>query len=174
MPEISDGKTVTSTFYYSNPATQYLTETNSAGVVTGMPGESTAMTGLPAPVTSQPSKATIPAGLPTGTTVVYYNASSGLTSFTISVGSSTTDVLGAAPGVQTGMSSSFIPAGQTGGQGGHTGGRGGATGTNGGNGNQQASASGSASASSTTGAASNVKVASAGMIGLGALFAALL
>lgn len=67
--EASTTSTSISTPPYSNPATQYLTQTNSLGVVTGQPT-------LPAgglPVTTQPAVdtqvgtvATIPAGLPTG------------------------------------------------------------------------------------------------------------
>lgn len=54
---------------YSNPATQYLTQTDSRGVITGQP---TVPAGGP-PVTTQPpvetqvgTLATIPAGLPAG------------------------------------------------------------------------------------------------------------
>jgi hypothetical protein len=165
--------TVVSTYYYSNPATKYLTETNSVGVITGMPGQSTIVTGQPHAVTSQPAVATIPAGLPTGFDTITINGTAGLTSFTIDVASSTTRVLGA-PNVKTGTAgaSSFVPAGQSGTQGGN-GPHHKPTGTAGGN--NQGTASSSASASSSSGgAASNVKVASAGMLGLGALFAAIL
>jgi len=159
---------IVETLTYSNPATQYLTETNSAGVVTGMPKGSAVPTGVPHAVTSQPPPATIPAGLPTGTTVIYYNGTAGFTSFTVSVGSKSTTVLGQAG---TASGSVFVPAGQstpTGGPHHHQ------TGTATGGSNNQGTQSSSASASSSSGAADNVKVASAGMIGLAGLFAALL
>ena len=149
-----------STYTYSNPATSYLTQTNSLGVVTGMP-TNPAATGA---VTSQPPVSTIPAGEPTGLNTLSQNVSGTLHSFTISVGSSTTMVLSGA-GVATSSS----------------GGAGGSHHTKGSNGGgSQASAAGgsstqSASASSSGNAAvSNANVASAGLIGLGALFAALL
>ena len=165
MPELSGSVTITSTYTYSNPATKFLTETNSAGVVTGLPGQSgqpEAVTSQPAVVTSQPPVATLPAALPSGYNTIYLNVSSHLTSITVSAGKSTTTILGDADVSTVG------PGGhQTGGAGRPHGG----SPTHGG---QQAS-SASASASSTeTGAASNMKVASAGMLGLGALFAALL
>lgn len=117
---------------------------------------------MPTLVTSQPAVATIPAGLPSGTTVITYNGTSGVTSFTVSVGKSTTTVLG---GNHAGTTSGsvFIPAGQTNKH--H------ATGTGSGSSGTQ---TGSAAASSSSGAAGNVKVASAGIFGLGAIFAALL
>ena len=137
-----------------------------------MPGKSTIVT-QPAAMTSQPPVATIPAGLSQGFHTLTINATAGLTSFTIDVKSSTTDVLGA-PNVKTGTAgaSSFVPAGQTGTAGGN-GPHHKPTGTAGGNSKGTASSSASASAS-TTGAANNVNVASAGMLGLGALFAAIL
>jgi hypothetical protein len=131
-----------------------------------MPGQSTVETGMPKAVTSQPPVATIPAGLTKGDYTFFYNGTAGFTSFTVSVGSKTTDVLG---GTQAGTTSGsvFIPAGQNTRGGGHA-----PTGTHGGN---QGTQSGSAAASSSTGAAAgNMKVASAGVFGLGALIAALL
>lgn len=47
------------TISYSNANTAYLTETNSLGVVTGMP---TVVTSQPSVVTSQASAAEVPAG----------------------------------------------------------------------------------------------------------------
>ena len=162
----SGSTTIVETLLYSNPATQYLTETNSEGVITGMPAGATVGTGMPTVVTSQPAVATIPAGEPTGYNTLTYNGTAGVTSFTISVGTKTTMVLG---GTQAGTTSGsvFIPAGQ----GTKTGGGHHATGTNGGG---QGTQTGSAAASSSTGAAANMKVASAGVFGLGALIAALL
>lgn len=107
----TDGKpttqTSTYTYDYSNPATQYLTQTNSDGIVTGMPSNSvdTAIPTQPKAETSQPPVATIPAGLGTGAHTLTINASSGLTSFTISVGSSTTSVVGSPSGI-TGVTTS--------------------------------------------------------------------
>ena len=150
--------------------------TNSNGVITGMPGQSTVDTGLPAAFTSQPAVATIPAGEPTGYHTLTLNISAQLTSFTISVGKSTTAVLGGAD-VST-VEGSSVGASQTGGGQGprphRTGGAGGSRGTGTAGGQQASSASASASASSSGAAQSNMKVASAGMLGLGALFAALL
>lgn len=170
MSYLSGSATVVSTYTYtySNPATQYLTQTNSEGVITGLPTLSGGETEIPTLVTKQPAVATIPAGLPTGQTVIYINGSSTLTSFTVSVGSSTTEVLG---GTQAGTTSGsvFIPAGQ----GTRTNGGNGPTGTRGGN-NQGTGTQSAAASSSSAGSASNVKAASAGIFGLGALFAALL
>lgn len=110
----SDGKPTTQTsaytYDYSNPATAYLTQTNSDGVVTGMPSQSvdTAIPTQPKAATSQPPVATIPAGLGTGAHTLTIAASSGLTSFTISVGSSTTAVVGSPSGI-TGVTTSGGP-----------------------------------------------------------------
>jgi len=169
VPELSGTVTVTSTYRYNNPATAYLTETNSAGVITGEPGQSTIET-QPAAVTSQPQVATIPAGI-SGTRVITINGTSGLTSFTVSGGKKTTEILGGAQvstaGASSGMEASSGGASPTGH--GHNGG--GASGN--GNGN---SGSGASSSSSSTGGAAptGLKVAGAGVIGLGAFVAALL
>jgi hypothetical protein len=174
---LSGSVTVTSTFRYSNPATKYLTETNSEGVVTGMP-ENTATNGMDtAVVTAQPPVATIPAGI-SGTTVIYYNASTGLTSFTVDGQSTTTNIIGEAGGVSTTagpFSSSAAGGSPTGGSGNNGGGNGGNGNGNGNGGNGGGSPTGAAAASSSTGAAvSNAQIASAGIFGLGAFFAALL
>jgi hypothetical protein len=171
VPELSGSVTVTSTYKYSNPATKYLTETNSDGIVTGMPsnaGTATVVTGEPA-VTSQPPVATIPAGI-SGTTVITINATAGLTSFTISAGKKTTQILGGAD-VSTAGGSSGGASGTGGGNNPqHTG-----SGNGNGNGNGGSGSSASASSSSTGAAAvATAQLASAGMIGLGAFFAALL
>lgn len=162
--------TVTSTYYYSNPATKFLTKTNSDGVVTGMPSNPAAtgtalVTTQPAVVTAQPSVATIPAGL-SGTYTLTYNGTAGLTSFTVIAQSTKTSILGGAAGISTVAGSSSA------GSNGHspkTTGRGG-------NGNGSgASASSSAASTSSTGAASpNMHLASGGLVGLAAFVAALL
>ncbi|KAI0202009.1 hypothetical protein F4808DRAFT_423185 [Astrocystis sublimbata] len=97
----SAGEAVTTvttyTYEYSNPATTLLTQTNSDGIITGLPSEGlpaetsqpAVVTSQPAVVTSIPAVATIPAGLPIGTTTI----AQGNSSFVISVGSSTTVVL---------------------------------------------------------------------------------
>ncbi|KAI1343152.1 hypothetical protein F5Y15DRAFT_372256 [Xylariaceae sp. FL0016] len=98
----SEGQPITTvttyTYEYSNPATTLLTQTNSDGVITGAPSGVIAslVTSQPAVVTSQPEVATIPAGLPEGMTTITMAAASGTgyTSFTVSVGSSTTEVVG--------------------------------------------------------------------------------
>ena len=148
---LSGGKTVKSvyTYTYSNPATAFLTETNSAGVITGMPSGAAVMT-------SQPAVATIPAGLPKGETVITYNGTKGLESFSISVGASTTIVLG---GQGVSASQSIGPSG-------------GVANPKGGNGG----GNGGASSSTTSGnaAPTGMKAASAGILGVGALVAALL
>ncbi|KAJ6013453.1 hypothetical protein N7540_008044 [Penicillium herquei] len=56
----SSAESVTSVADAGNPETQYLTETNSNGVVTGQPS---VITSQPAAVTSQEAAASIPAGL---------------------------------------------------------------------------------------------------------------
>ncbi|KAK7927615.1 hypothetical protein PG985_004613 [Apiospora marii] len=110
----TDGKPTTQTsaytYDYSNPATAYLTQTNSDGIVTGMPSQSidTAIPTQPKAETSQPPVATIPAGLATGAHTLTIAASSGLTSFTISVGSSTTAVVGSPSGI-TGVTTAGGP-----------------------------------------------------------------
>ncbi|KAI1361978.1 hypothetical protein F5Y08DRAFT_342079 [Xylaria arbuscula] len=86
--------TTTYVYEYSNPATTLLTQTNSDGIITGLPSEAetsqpAVVTSQPAVVTSIPDVATIPAGLPVGTTTI----AQGNSSFVISVGSSTTVVL---------------------------------------------------------------------------------
>lgn len=158
---------MTSTYYYSNPATKYSTETNSLGQVT-VSNPASAVTSMPAVVTTEPLVATIPAGEPTGTTEIVYNASGNVTSFEISVGKSTTTVIGATNVAVTTGSSVGVATQSAGTNGGgahhHKGG------SNGGS-----SSTASASASSSSGAAvGNANVASAGLLGLGALFAAFL
>ncbi|KAK4908586.1 hypothetical protein LTR49_022544 [Elasticomyces elasticus] len=169
--------TYTTTWTYSNGFTSYLTETNSLGVVTGMPSAATAATSLPGAITTQPSVitsqpavATIPAGLPVGVTSIAQNASGSLSYFSVSVGSSTTVVmLPSTASVVTAASGSSGSGSGASGSG--SAGASGASATGG-----SATSSGAASSSSAASAASanNVQYASAGLLGLGALFAALL
>merc|ERR1711939_559039 len=99
---------MTSSSSYSNDATQYLTQTDSRGVITGQPAAATSQPSLPAGASTQPQVATVPAALPTGiNTIAYGNESS----FLVSVGSSTTSVIGG-NGVQTDAS---VVEGTTGG-----------------------------------------------------------
>ncbi|KAK8051538.1 hypothetical protein PG993_002923 [Apiospora rasikravindrae] len=165
----TDGKPTTKTsaytYDYSNPATAYLTQTNSDGIVTGMPSNSvdTAIPTQPKAETSQPPVATIPAGLGTGAHTLTINASSGLTSFTISVGSSTTAVVGSPSGI-TGVTTSggAKPTGSNG-----NGGSNGDSSNGGSDGN-------SAAPSSTGGNAAGHYQAPAAAGVLGALFALLI
>jgi hypothetical protein len=169
---------------YTNAFTSYLTQTNSLGVITGMPAVATAQSALPSAVTtqpeavtSQPEVATIPAGLPEGVTHIMQNISRSLTSFEVSVGSSTTVVISAA-------SDATIVTGT----GTETGAAATASSSSGSSSNDDddSSASGSSSGSSTSGSgaaestgsadssAGRVTLASAGVLGFGALVAAFL
>lgn len=141
--------------------TNFLTETNSLGVVTGMPNLSNGY--APVAETSQPAVATIPAGLASGSvyTLAYGNASS----FTVSIGSSTTYVLGAAA---TGISLTEGTATGTAGSvsGSHSGTHSGTATSKG------ASGTGSeASATSSSAASANIKAASGAVLGVGAILA---
>ena len=159
--------TVSSTYTYSNTLTNFLSLTNSDGVVTGMPTLSNP--GTPVVATSQPAvetnvgaAASIPAGLPTGLNTIAYGGSNTSTNFfTVSVGPSTTVVL----------SSTTSSASRTGANGGS--GSGSETGASGSGGNNP-SATGSAGASESSSAADAAKVASGAVLGLGAVFVALL
>lgn len=161
----SDGKPTTQTsaytYDYSNPATAYLTQTNSDGIVTGMPSNSvdTAIPTQPKAATSQPPVATIPAGLGTGAHTLTIAASSGLTSFTISVGSSTTAVVGSPSGI-TGVTTAGGPK-ATG------------SGSNGGDSSSKTGSDGKAAPSSTGGSGAGHYQAPAAAGVLGALFALL-
>lgn len=185
VPEISGSVTITSTFRYSNPATLQLTETDSNGVVTGLPDATVAT--QPAVVTTQPAVDTVPAGLTSapvvatipagiiGTTVFTRNGTAGVYSYTVIGSNTSTTVIAGPAGISTTVGSSSVAAGTTGRNGQTTGGRRPTTTRGSGS---EASASGSASgtaASSTDNAAtSNMHLASGGLIGLAALFAALL
>merc|ERR1711967_149714 len=195
---------MTSSYSYSNDATQYLTQTDSRGVITGQPAAATSQPSLPAGASTQPQVATVPAALPTGiNTIAYGNESS----FLVSVGSSTTSIIGG-NGVQTDAS---VVEGTTGGvasattlttsssdsDASETSGSSGSSSTSSSDSDsndsdsdsdsnssasstsEDSSASGTASSSaadssSSDSAASNLHLASAGLVGLGALFAALL
>ncbi|RWA09148.1 hypothetical protein EKO27_g5940 [Xylaria grammica] len=161
----SAGEAVTATttyvYQYSNPATTLLTQTNSDGIITGLPSEAetsqpAVVTSQPAVVTSIPGVATIPAGLPAGTTTI----TQGNSSFVISVGPSTTVVL-----TSTTSTSASEDASSTGESGD-------STPTDGSN---PSSTSGSSddSPTETPGAASGVVPASFGFVSLVALVAAL-
>merc|ERR1712130_920250 len=194
--------TSSSSYSYSNDATQYLTQTDSRGVITGQPAAATSQPSLPAGVTTQPQVATVPAALPTGIqTIAYGNESS----FLVSVGSSTTSIIGG-NGVQTDAS---VVEGTTGGlasattlttsssdsDASETSGSSSSSSTSSSDSDsndsdsdsdsdssssasstsEDSSASGTASSSSSSDSgASNLHLASAGLVGLGALFAALL
>ncbi|KAI0452809.1 hypothetical protein F5B21DRAFT_481736 [Xylaria acuta] len=160
----SAGEAVTSlttyTYQYSNPATTLLTQTNSDGIITGLPSsgppaetsQPSVVTSQPSVVTSIPAVATIPAGLPTGlTTIVQGNSS-----FAISVGPSTTVVL-------TSTSTTSEDASNTGGS----------TPTDGSDPSSTSGSSGS-SPTETPGAAAGLVPASFGLVSFGALIAALL
>merc|ERR1712029_470824 len=193
---------MTSSYSYSNDATQYLTQTDSRGVITGQPAAATSQPSLPAGASTQPQVATVPAALPTGiNTIAYGNESS----FLVSVGSSTTSVIGG-NGVQTDAS---VVEGTTGGlasattlttsssdsDASETSGSSSSSSTSSSDSDsndsdsdsdsdssstsEDSSASGTASSSaadssSSDSGASNLHLASAGLVGLGALFAALL
>ncbi|KAI3324017.1 hypothetical protein HD806DRAFT_81330 [Xylariaceae sp. AK1471] len=159
----SAGEAVTTvttyTYQYSNPVTTLLTQTNSDGIITGLPSSGPAaetsqpsvVTSQPAVVTSIPAVATIPAGLPTGTTAIIQ----GNSSFVISVGPSTTVVL-------TSTSTASDDASNTGGS----------TPTDGSN--PSSSGSSGSSPTETPGAAAGLVPASFGLVSFGALIAALL
>ncbi|KAJ9630800.1 hypothetical protein H2203_001325 [Taxawa tesnikishii (nom. ined.)] len=178
---VSALSTSISTPPYSNPFTSFLTQTNSLGVVTGQPAAATNVGTNPAAVTTQPAVATIPAGLPAGVTVLNYGNETSR-DFTVSVGSSTTVVLGG--GVQT-IVTSGSPASATtsgassGSSSGSSGSSGSASGSSSGSRTSGSASSGSSTASASSSAASSsgnaaaaVKVASGALVGAGAFFAA--
>jgi hypothetical protein len=69
LASAQDGVSVVSV---SNPNTQFLTETDSNGVITGQPTVATSQPDQPAVVTSQPPIASLPA-LPDGLTTLTFN-----------------------------------------------------------------------------------------------------
>lgn len=167
---------------YTNGFTSYLTETNSLGVVTGMPEVATAQSALPPAVTSQPAVATIPAGLPEGNTYLLINISRSLTSFEVSVGSSTTVVVDAPESATivtgTGTETGAVATGTGSSSSDSSDDSSSASGSSTRGSSQSSSASGSAASSSASGsadsAAGRVTLASAGILGFGALVAAFL
>jgi hypothetical protein len=139
--------TSVSSVAYSNPNTQYTTQTNSDGVITGMPAVETsqpnqpgAVTTQPAVITSQPDVATLPA-LPNGLTTLSFNNHT----YTVSVNGNQTSIISS-----TSTSSSATGAGASG------------------------SGSGSGSSSTAKGAAATGKAAAGALIGAAGLVAALL
>ncbi|KAM0723267.1 hypothetical protein Q7P37_001468 [Cladosporium fusiforme] len=186
VPVSSGSTTVESTFSYSNGLTSFLTQTNSNGVITGMPAVETAQSALPPAVTAQPSVATIPAGLPEGVTHILINISRSLTSFEVSVGSSTTVVVdepsgativsgATATGTETDSSSGSSSTGSSSDSNNDDDSSSSdASGTS--DSESSASSTGDAadSTSSDSSAPGHLKMASAGMLGFGALVAAFL
>ncbi|KAI8624334.1 hypothetical protein F5Y19DRAFT_480713 [Xylariaceae sp. FL1651] len=149
----------TYTYQYSNPATSLLTQTNSDGIITGLPStgppaetsQPSVVTSQPNVVTSIPPVATIPAGLPSGLTTI----TQGNSSFVVSVGQSTTVVLTTSTTTPSASGASNTEGSASGGS------------------NPSATNSGSSGASHTPNAAAGVVPASFGL-SLGALVAALL
>jgi len=131
---------------YSNIETLYTTETNSLGVVTGMPDPVTTQPGQPAEVTSQPAAASIYAGLSQGlNTVVVGNST-----VTVDVNGNQTSIVSSTT-QSTAASASAATTGS-------------ATG----------SATGSSSTSKSSSAAANIKLASGALAGAAGLFAVFL
>ena len=174
-----------STIPYTNAFTSYLTQTNSLGVVTGMPAVETAQSALPPAVTSQPEVATIPAGLPEGVTHIMQNISRSLTSFEVSVGSSTTVVVNApsdvtivtGSGTETGAAATASSTGSSSSSSGDDDDSNDSSESGSSTSTDQSSTSDSDVAESTgdaDSAAGRVTLASAGVLGFGALIAAFL
>lgn len=135
--------TTESTVPYSNPETSYITETNSLGVITGMPTAVTTQPGQPSAVTTQPAAASIYAGLSSGlNTVVVGNRT-----LTVNVSGNQTSVVTPTPTTQ-----SSNGAGTTTGSGSGT-------------------KTGSSSSSTSSGAAAVVKMASGALAGAAGIFA---
>ncbi|KAK0335945.1 hypothetical protein LTR91_023133 [Friedmanniomyces endolithicus] len=177
----SGNTTVTTTISYSVPQTTLLTQTNSEGIITGQPVAATIPAGetaSPVAITSQPAVATIPAGLPVGVTSLAQNASGTLSYFTVSVGSSTTQVIGgvavAATGASTLGASGSASSAASGSTSATGSGSASAASATSGSGSSTASAAASSSTAKSAASVIGVQIASAGLIGLGALFAALL
>jgi uncharacterized membrane protein YgcG len=133
---------------YSNPATSYLTQTDSNGVITGQPSVATSMPGAvttqPGVVTSQPDAASIPALSSGMNTVVMGNRTQ-----TYNVVNNSTVLVTPTPTAAT-----------------TTGGSGSGSGSG-----SSGSKTGSGSSSTSSGAADNIKLASGALAGAGAVFA---
>lgn len=145
-----------------------------------MPDVATAQSALPPAVTSQPAVATIPAGLPEGNTYLLINISRTLTSFEVSVGSSTTVVVDApesativtGTGTETGTAASATDSSSSDDSESSSGSS--STSTRGSS-SSGASSSGAAESTGTAdSSAGRVTFASAGVLGFGALVAAFL
>ena len=145
-----------------------------------MPSVETAQSALPPAVTSQPAVATIPAGLPVGNTYLLINISRTLTSFEVSVGSSTTVVVDApesativtGTGTETGtaaVSSSTDSSSSDDSESSS-----GASSTRGSSSSGASSSGAAESTGSADSSAGRVTFASAGVLGFGALVAAFL
>jgi len=135
---------------YSNTLTNFLTETNSLGVVTGQPSVVTSIPDQPGAVTTQPIVASVYAGLTTGlNTVVLGNRTA-----TVSIGSGVTSVLTPVP---TTASTA-----------------GGAAGTNVAGGSGTATGSATKASSSGSSAAGHLKAGAGALLGAGAMFVAFL
>lgn len=155
--------------------------TNSLGVITGMPEVATSQSALPPAVTAQPSVATIPAGLPEGVTHLLINISRTLTSFEVSVGPSTTVVVDAPDSatILTGTGSETGTAATSSATGSSDDDDSEASSTSSSSDSESSgSSSASSSAAESTGdadsSAGRVTLASAGVLGFGALVAAFL
>lgn len=158
----------TSTYAYSNPNTQYLTQTNSLGVITGGPSVYTSQPSAPAVVTTQPSIGIIPAALPSGINTIIVGNGTAAQTYLVSAASGTTTVLARTSSAAsnsaatTGSAASGSASGSSASGSGATATTGSATG----------SRTGTAAASSSTGAAAAVKVAGSALVGAGAFFVA--
>lgn len=144
-----------------------------------MPSVETAQSALPPAVTSQPAVATIPAGLPVGNTYLLINISRTLTSFEVSVGSSTTVVVDApesativtGTGTETGTAAVSSATGSSSDDSESSSGSSSTRGSS----SSGASSSGAAESTGTAdSSAGRVTFASAGVLGFGALVAAFL
>ena len=151
------------------PQTSYLQQTNSLGVVTGMPAAATSIPTQPAADTiipTQPAADTdvgIPASIPAVAPGIYtVPVAGGVNStkiLTVSANNSTTIILSAP--TSNSASATGSDASATG------------TGRHSGSGSPSSTASGTG-ASSSTGAAANLKAAAGSMVGFGAFVAAFL
>jgi hypothetical protein len=154
------------------PQTSYLAQTNSLGVVTGMPAAASnvgtqpaAVTSQPAVVTAQPVPADIPAVGPGVHTLTLAGTGTGslvnsTRTVTVSANNSTTVAL-----VASTTSSNAVATGSNGAT---------LSGSRGASGASGSSATGSGSRPAATGAAVSVKAAAGSIVGFGAIMAAFL
>jgi len=165
----------TTTWTYSNPATNYLSETDSDGVVTGQPSGTVGT--QPAVVTSQPDAAIVPAGLPTGLTTIALNISASLTSYEVSIGESTTVIggQGSNGGASTTASSDSESTGSSGSGSSSSGSNDSSSSDSSDSSSDSSDASASDAAAQESGnAASSMAITGASVFGFGAFIAALL